>query len=156
MRGIEFAYPYTTETLLVGERAPDYVFALFNETHSWIGFYGSQGDDRIFTLGFIIQDRSCSDVKETPVETQVIVQTKEEDESQFFLLALISGSVFGVIVGATVLSVWCCYRKKQKDLEASRPMADSIKLQLPRSLQKKQLEAIGEEVVEDYSDEQIG
>ena len=84
------------------------------------------------------------------------MQTKEEDESQFFLLALISGSVFGVIVGATVLTVWCCYRKKQKDLEASRPVADSIKLQLPRSLQKKQLEAIGEEVVEDYSDEQIG
>ena len=46
-----------------------------------------------------------------------MVQTKEE-ESQFFLMALLSGSVFGLCIGVAVLTVWCCYCKKQRELEA--------------------------------------
>ena len=64
MTGVEFSFPYTMQTLLIGQRASESIKATFNETNSWIGFYGSQGDDRIYTLGWLVQDITCSEPKE--------------------------------------------------------------------------------------------
>ena len=41
MHGVEFLYASTTSTLLVGNKASEFKRALFDDTSSWIGFYGT-------------------------------------------------------------------------------------------------------------------
>ena len=65
-----------------------------------------------------------------------------------------AGSIGGVIIGLTSLTVWCCARKKRQEFENQKPLADSI--QLARPSKKNQLAEIGEEELEDYSDDNIG
>ena len=61
VQGVEFYYKGTTDTLLIGNKSTEQVTAVFNETHSWIGFFGTQGTDRIESLGFLVQELACSE-----------------------------------------------------------------------------------------------
>ena len=41
VQGVELYYVASTETLLIGKRAEDSITVVFNETHSFMGFFGT-------------------------------------------------------------------------------------------------------------------
>ena len=61
VQGVEFSYNGSQSTLLIGKRADQTVVHNFDEKRSWIGFFGTQGTDRIHQLGFVVQDKTCTE-----------------------------------------------------------------------------------------------
>ena len=115
VQGVEFLFKETTDTFLIGNKAAEQVRAIFNETHSWIGFYGTQGTDRINTLGFVVLDKPCSEpypdpIIEEPVDVEV--KSKEEEELNILMIAIVGGGALFVILIFTITC--CCYCSKNK------------------------------------------
>lgn len=58
---MELVYEESERSLLIGSKQEWYTTTIFDDTKSFIGFYGTQGSDRILELGFVLQDIACSE-----------------------------------------------------------------------------------------------
>ena len=86
---------------------------MFNEEKGFIGFFGTQGSDRIYQLGFIVQDLTCSEeaVSGGTGDRVFDASFKEEDvdNSGFWIVSSIFG---GVILLFAIIWLCICLRKK--------------------------------------------
>ena len=108
---MEFAYKGTQSTLLIGKRAEQTFVKNFDETRSWIGFFGTQGTDRIHQLGFVVQDMECTEqeVKEVTEDEEVVEQKEavsEEESGGNSVMLIVIGLASGVII--LFITVWIC------------------------------------------------
>ena len=104
---MEFAYKGTQSTLLIGKRAEQTFVKEFDETRSWIGFFDTQGTDRIHQLGFVVQDLGCTrqPVAEATGDGEVVEEKGDEgaeaetgDKAVMFI-------VMGLTAGVVLLSI---------------------------------------------------
>ena len=130
VQGVRFFYDGTTDYFQVGKEDGDYITASFNTEQSFIGFYGTQGYDRINQLGFLVQNRTCSEFDDG---TWV---PPEEDNTMLF--AIVGGSGAIVLLLTVILVVILC-RPKPVLLDEYQP--------------KNKVAEIGEERIEDFSDD---
>lgn len=61
VQGVEFSYKSSTKKFLIGKAEGTSWDMDFNNTASFIGFYGMQSEDRIYQLGFLVTDVKCSE-----------------------------------------------------------------------------------------------
>ena len=112
VHGVEFYYKETVSTLLIGNTAAEQTRAVFNETHAWIGFYGTQGVDRINSLGFVVQDLPCSE-PDPVIEEPIDPKSKEEEELNILMIAIVGGGALFVILTFSVTCCCCCCKKNR-------------------------------------------
>ena len=117
IQGVEFFYKGSSQTVLVGKNTGSFTLQAFNETQSFLGFYGFQGSARIEVLGFLVQDIACSETLPSggtgdkvynPVNP---ARTQAESNMSLLIIACIVAGV--LIIFIIIWSLLCCKNEEE-------------------------------------------